>query len=92
MIRAGGAAVDGPEAGRVLFAGLSGSQLVRTLPEGVLGRVEVPPGGFARTAVVWDARDLDGEPVPAETYTLEVELVTGGETVIATTVLQLEQR
>ncbi|HUG55563.1 MAG TPA: hypothetical protein VMJ92_00675 [Candidatus Limnocylindrales bacterium] len=92
VVRAGTSAVRGPRSGRILFTTLGGEQVVRLLPAEALGSVDVPPGGSARTAVVWDGRDDAGAAVPAETYSLAIEFESGGTTVLATTVVQLEQR
>lgn len=92
VIRAGSAAVQGPVSGRILFTTLGGEQLVRVLPAEALGRVDVPPDGSARTVVVWDGRDDAGAAVPAETYSLAIEMRSAGATVLATTVVHLEER
>ncbi|HKW77912.1 MAG TPA: hypothetical protein VJQ09_02365 [Candidatus Limnocylindria bacterium] len=78
-LRAGTQQIIGPVSGQVLESALSGEQTVRRFAASELPTAEVAPGKSARVTVTWDGQADGGGFVAAQTYSLALDFIVGGD-------------
>ncbi len=88
-LTAGTLPLRGPVSGRVIASGLDGERAVRALAPRDLGAAQLAPGEKAHVRIAWDGRDDSGASVQAQTYSLSLDFIVGGEPVRLGSVIEV---
>ena len=78
-LRAGSQQISGPLSGQILESRLGGQQTVRKFEPGQLKGVELAPGRSAHVTFTWDGLDDAGGFAAAQTYSLALDFIVGGD-------------
>lgn len=88
-LTAGSAAIRGPISARVFASDLEGERTVRALAGSELAAAEVASGQTRHLQFTWDGRDTTGAFVAAETYSLSLDFIVGGDSVRLGSVIEV---
>ncbi len=88
-VTVGSVAVRGPISARVFASGLDGERTVRALAGPDLAAAQVGPGEKRTLRFTWDGREQSGAYVAAETYSLTLDFIVGGDAVRLGSVIEV---